>query len=247
MKVKITVLLLALALFLSLAACGSGDGGTVETAGSMNSGEPAEATPTPETPQATEAPKTQTRQEKLLADGEAGNGRAYTDLGRMYEQGNGVEQDYEKALEYYRLSAEAENPDFKGMRYAGLMYRDGIGVAQNAAEAAACFQLAAEAGDVSAAYFLGLLYEEGNGVEKSAAEAKKWYEKAVSTIDEFLSNSRNNGPDELKQALCRLAEIALSDGDTDTAVQYYQYAAELGWSAAEEKLSELGISAENGE
>ena len=90
------------------------------------------------------------------------------------------------------------------------------------------------------------MYEEGDGIEKNVAEAKKWYEKAVSTIDEFLSNSRNNGPDELKQALCKLAEMALSDGDTDTAVQYYQYAAELGWSAAKEKLLELGISAENG-
>ena len=241
MKVKITALLLALALLLSLAACGNTDGGAGETAGPVNSVEPA---PTEAAaPQATQ--QTQSRAEKLLADGEGGNGRAYTDLGRMYEQGSGVEQDYEKALEYYRLSAEAENPDFKGMRYAGLMYRDGVGVAQDPAEAAACFQLAAESGDVSAAYFLGLLYEEGSGVEKSAADAKVWYEKAVSTLDEFLSNSRNNGPDELKLALCKLAELALADGDTDTAVQYYQYAAELGWSAATEKLSDLGISAEN--
>ena len=236
------IALLILALSFSLTACGNADSEDIRTDEPVNSAtlEPSETA----TPQETQ--QTQSRADRLLADGEAGNGRAYTDLGRMYEQGNGVEQDYEKALEYYRLSAEAENPDFKGMRYAGLMYRDGTGVAQDAAEAAVCFRLAAEAGDVSAAYFLGLLYEEGNGVDQNTVEAKKWYEKAVSTIDEFLSNSRNNGPDELKQALCKLAEMALSDGDTDTAVQYYQYAADLGWSAAEEELSKLGIS-KNGE
>ena len=243
MKTKIMIMLLTLALSFSMAACGNAGSEDTRTTGPVNSAEPEPAeTATPQ-----ETQQTQSRADRLLADGESGNGRAYTDLGRMYEQGNGVEQDYEKALEYYRLSAEAENPDFKGMRYAGLMYRDGVGVEQNAAEAVVCFKFAAEAGDVSAAYFLGLMYEEGDGIEKNVAEAKKWYEKAVSTIDEFLSNSRNNGPDELKQALCKLAEIALSGGDMDTAVQYYQYAVELGWSAAEEKLSELGISAENGE
>ena len=235
MKAKITVMLLVLALSLSIAACGGANSEAPSPSEPANSvvSDSVDATPTPEK---------QSRQDKLLADGQSGNGRAYTNLGRMYEQGNGVEQDYVKALEYYRLSAEAEKPDFKGMRYAGLMYRDGVGVTQDAAEAAACFQLAAEAGDVSAAYFLGLLYEAGDGVEQSTDEAKYWYEKAVSTLDEFLSNSKNNGPDELKQALCKLAEMALSEGDTDTAVQYYQYAAELGWSAAKEKLSDLGIS-----
>ena len=241
LSLKIKIIAMMLFFVFSVASCSNANSADTNTAEPLNSAkpEPEETTPDPE------VQKTQSRQDKLLADGESGNGRAYTDLGRMYEQGNGVEQDFEKALEYYRLSAEAENPDFKGMRYAGLMYRDGAGVAQNVAEAAVCFQLAAEAGDVSAAYFLGLLYEEGNGVDKNVDEAKKWYEKAVSSIDEFLSNTKNNGPDELKQALCKLAEIAISDGDTDSAVKYYQYAVELGWSAAEEKLLDLGISTEN--
>jgi len=43
----------------------------------------------------------------------------------------------------------------------------------------------------------------------------------------------------------RAAEIAIAEGDTDTAVTYYQYAAQLGWSAAEEALAALG--AETGE
>jgi len=69
--------------------------------------------------------------EELLADAEAGNGRAYTMLGQKYENGEDVEQDYEQALEYYLLSAEAENADFKGLRYAALMYYNGTGVEQD--------------------------------------------------------------------------------------------------------------------
>lgn len=235
MKSKVIAVLLAAVIPFSLAACGKGE---------MNEAQSAEEPVPTEAVQATEAPKELTRAEKLLADGEAGNGRAYTDLGKMYESGNSVEQDYDKALEYYLLSAEAENPDFKGMRLAGLLYLNGTGVEQDFAKAAECFQAAAEAGDVSAAYFLGQLYETGSGIEQSGAEAKKWYEEAVSTVDEFLSNSKNNGPDELKLALCRLAELALAEGDTDTAVTYYQYAATLGWSAAADKLTELGVSTE---
>lgn len=238
MKKRIIMALAVAALLLPAAACSRSEGEAVQ--------EPA-STPVPEeSAQPAETPHEQTRAEKLLADAESGSGRAYTDLGKMYENGNGVEQDYEKALEYYILSAKAENPDFKGMRLAGLMYQNGTGVAQDYSKAAECFQAAAEAGDVSGAYFLGVLYESGSGVEQSDAEAKKWYEKAVSTVDDFLSNSKNNGPDELKLALCRLAEIALDEGDTDTAVGYYQNAAALGWSAAQEKLEELGVSPEAG-
>ena len=243
MKSKWIVLFLSVVLALSTAGCAGAGNQSAQSAQPTDPADPAPAQP--EGVQTEEEPQEQTREEKLLASGEAGSGRAYTDLGKMYENGNGVEQDYEKALEYYILSAEAADPDFKGMRLAGLMYLNGTGVEQDSAKAAECFEAAAEAGDVSGAYFLGVLYETGNGVEQSDAEARKWYEKAVSTVDEFLSNSRNNGPDELKLALCRLAEIALAEGDTDTAVAYYQDAAALGWSAAEEALAALG--AETGE
>ena len=236
MKNRGIAILLILALALSASACGN----TAPTEAQPQQAE-AEAAETPApTPEATAKPS---RAEQLLEKAQAGDGRSYTDLGKLYETGgSGVEQDYEKALECYRLSAEAEKPDFKGMRLAGLMYMDGRGVEQDYAEAAACFEIAANAGDVSAAYFLGVLYEEGKGVEQSAENAKLWYEKAVSTVDEFLANTRNNGPDELKLALCKLAELALAEEDTETAIQYYQYAAELGWSEAQDKLTELGVT-----
>ena len=199
----------------------------------------------PETDQEPEPEAELTRAEKLLLDAESGNGRAYTDLGKMYESGNGVEQDYEKALEYYLLSAEAENPDFKGMRMAGLMYMNGTGVEQDYEKAAECFQKAADSGDVSGAWFLGQLYEQGNGVEQNMEQARACYETAIAQLDRFTGGN-NKGPDELKQALCRLAEMALEDGDTEAAISYYQTAYDLGWEAAGQALTELGVEPEAG-
>lgn len=179
-----------------------------------------------------------TRAEKLLAEAEAGNGRSYTDLGKLYEQGTGVDQDYEKALEYYLLSAEAEDPDFKGMRLAGLLYLEGTGVEQDDTKAAECFQKAAETGDVSACWYLGQLYEEGRGVPEDAALAKEWYETGLSDLERFTSGN-NKGPDELKQILCRLAEMALEEGDSETGIAYYQTAADLGWEPARQALESV--------
>lgn len=231
-KMKLTAFLMALAMLCTVAACSGTPNAAQTTAAAQES---AETTKPAETAQETHTP---TAAEKLLMDAEAGNGRAYTDLGKRYETGNGVEQDYAKALEYYLLSAEAEKPDFKGMRLAGLLYMNGTGVEQDYEKAAACFLKAAEDGDVSAAYFLGTLYEQGNGVEADPVQAKHWYETAIAQLDRF-TGGKNTGPDELKLALCRLAEMALEDGDTEKAISYYQIASDLGWDAATQALIEL--------
>ena len=41
---------------------------------------------------------------------DAGNTRAITNLGRMYEYGLGVEQSYEKAIKYYKKASEMGQP-----------------------------------------------------------------------------------------------------------------------------------------
>ena len=126
------------------------------------------------------------------------------------------------------------------MRLAGLLYMNGTGVAQDMAKAAECFQKAAEAGDVSACWFLGQFYEQGTGVEQDMEKAKQTYELGLTDLERFTGGG-NKGPDELKQILCRLAELTLEEGDTETAVSYYQIAADLGWDAAQQALTDLGV------
>ncbi len=138
-------------------------------------------------------------------------------------------------------STEASSvPAFKMLRYQGLKYFNGDGVEQDYAMAAQLFEQAAEAGDISAAYYLGQMYEQGLGVELDINQAIKWYYKAISQVNDYLNNTQNSGPDELKEALCSLAAIALKCGNNDAAITYYQYAADLGWEEASSQLQALG-------
>ena len=77
-------------------------------------------------------------------------------LGLMYKNGQGVPQDYQEAVKWYRLSAE------QGVREAqynlGVMYYQGQGVPQDYKEAVRLYRLSAEQGQAEAQFNLGLMY-----------------------------------------------------------------------------------------
>jgi TPR repeat protein len=90
----------------------------------------------------------------------AAQGHAYaqSDLGHMFETGQGVAQDYAEAVRLYSLAAA------QGYAYAqtnlGLMFEDGYGVAQDRAEAIRWYRLAAAQGEVYARQRLDALESE---------------------------------------------------------------------------------------
>ena len=73
-----------------------------------------------------------------------GNEFAQFNLGVMYEDGKGVEQDYTNAFEWYRKSAEQGN--VKAQYNLGCCYENGIGVILNRDNARVWYQQAAERG-----------------------------------------------------------------------------------------------------
>src|ERR1017187_2343134 len=75
---------------------------------------------------------------------EQGNVVAQYDLGQMYRQGNGVQQNDAEAVKWYLLAAGKGDTD--AQYNLGQMYRQGIGVAQDNAEAAKWYRLAAKQG-----------------------------------------------------------------------------------------------------
>ena len=98
-------------------------------------------------------------------------------LGRLYDFGRGVPQDYVKARQWYERAAAQRN----GMAQSnlGLMYAYGYGVPQDYAKARQWFEKAAAQGDASAQNELGLLYSRGHGVPQDYTKARQWYEKAA--------------------------------------------------------------------
>jgi TPR repeat protein len=108
---------------------------------------------------------------------EQGSAVAQNNLGVMYRDGKGVEQDYARAARWYQLAAKQGVA--KAQYNLGVMYANGQGVAQDYAEAARWYQLAANQGVAKAQHNLGVMYANGNGVAQDDAEAVKWYRLAA--------------------------------------------------------------------
>ena len=110
-------------------------------------------------------------------DAESGDAEAQLNLGVMYNNGEGVPQDYAEALKWFRLAAD------QGYAIAqnnlGVMYESGEGVPQDYAEALKWYRLAADQGYAEAQSNLGLMYCAGEGVPQDYAEAVKWYRLAA--------------------------------------------------------------------
>ena len=63
----------------------------------------------------------------------------------MYAKGNGVEQDYEKAFDWYMKAAEQENRD--AQYSVAVMYESGEGVERDLYKALYLYNVAADQGD----------------------------------------------------------------------------------------------------
>ncbi|MBR6662041.1 MAG: sel1 repeat family protein, partial [Alistipes sp.] len=90
---------------------------------------------------------------------------AYNCIGRCYYKGEGVEQDYEEAVKYYRKNCYKTSDNSP--------YFASINGCDNA----------------EAQYYLGLCYEEGKGVKANLLEAIKWYERASAQNYQKAANS----------------------------------------------------------
>ena len=99
-------------------------------------------------------------------------------LGEMYENGLGVQQDYAEAVKWFRRAAE--QGDAMAQSNLGFMYSNGQGLQQDYAEAVKWYRRAAEQGHAEAQYNLGAAYGSGRGVQQDSSKAVLWFEKAAS-------------------------------------------------------------------
>lgn len=102
-------------------------------------------------------------------------------LGRMYEEGRGVERDPVKAASLYEKSLEDECYDYPGeSEYRlGILYEKGDGVERNLETAFDFYSEAAFDEIPEAMYKVGTMMENGIGVGKDLEAAIGWYESAA--------------------------------------------------------------------
>lgn len=124
----------------------------------------------------------------LRNEAETGSALAMYDLGRMYEQGLGVEADDEIAQQWYKqalatFQAVAASVPEKRRPYLwyriGKMYAAGQGTEQNFTMAAVHFSNAVKYKHMCAAYSLAGLYYRGNGVEQNYETAFQLYSQSA--------------------------------------------------------------------
>jgi TPR repeat protein len=112
---------------------------------------------------------------------EKGDPSAQTLIGVLFESGSGIEQDHEKAAQWYELAAAQKDP---GAAYQlAQLYLLGTGVSEDKKRSADLFEIAAEAGNASAKYNLALLFQEGEGRPYSEDRARTLLLEAAESND----------------------------------------------------------------
>ncbi len=109
-----------------------------------------------------------------------GNVFAMNDLGALYYDGRGCNQDFSKAVYYYDMAAKLGNR--QAQENLGYCYYYGRNVAIDYEKAFHYFALGAFDGHLVSLYKIGDMYMNGYYVEKNPAEAFHIYERCLETM-----------------------------------------------------------------
>jgi TPR repeat protein len=208
----------------------------------------------------------------LTTDAENGVAEAQYSLGAMYANGEGVPQDDQEAMKWYRLAAEQGHSEAKiNIKVKANIYEL---AKKNVPEALKIMIRDAEKGIAEAQYNLGGMYANGEGVPQDDQEAFKWYRLAVEQgygKANIYELAKKNVPEALK-IMIRDAEKGIAEAqynlgvmhqyglavrqDDREAMKWYRLAAENGYKntiiydlankSVPEALEILTRDAENG-
>ena len=105
----------------------------------------------------------------LLNRAQAGDDEAMITLGWCYENNQGIRQDYEKAIHWYKRAAGKGNAT--AMCNLGICYQNGVVATQDFAQAVYWYQKGVEHNNPRCQYLLGMCYDKGIGVNVNAEKA----------------------------------------------------------------------------
>ena len=111
---------------------------------------------------------------------DCGNADAMNDLGALYYDGRGCEQDFTKAVYYYDMAAKLGNR--QAQENLGYCYYYGRNVPIDYEKAFHYFALGAFDGHLISLYKIGDMYMNGYYVEKNPTEAFHIYERCLETM-----------------------------------------------------------------
>jgi len=112
---------------------------------------------------------------------EAGDPEAQSLLGRMYLDGEGVEQSDKKAFKWISLAAEQDEP--YALDYLGYMHYEGKGTEQSFEKALDCFVRSAEEGNPEGAFNAASMYLQGESTDIDLSKAEEYFLMAADSGD----------------------------------------------------------------
>ncbi len=169
--------------------------------------------------------------DKALAEftylSEEGDPTAFYYLGRMYNEGLGVDKNTEKAVHYFRQADGARNA--AAATQLGKMMLSGEGMSQNPELGLQFLKKAAYAGNGDALYELGNAYAQGNGVEKNLTYAFGFY---------LISALQGDQRAQYEVGKAYLEGVGVPQ-DYENAVKWYSRAANQGYVKAQLEWAEI--------
>ncbi len=156
--------------------------------------------------------------------------KAILELGICYEQGKGIEPDYQMALQWYTVSA-IEGEHAEAQFRLGLYHELGTnGAEKDIIQALQWYRQAATNNHPIAAYKIGICYEKGHAnIEKNENFAITFYKQSAEL---------GYAPAQHQLGLCHFNGIGGLKKATKEAVHWYQLAAEQGYPPA---INSLGF------
>ena len=131
-------------------------------------------------------------------------------LGAMYENGWGTDQDFSKAVDYYKKAANADLADANNN--LANMYKEGKGVDADESEAHYYYEKAARLGDSNANLSLGNMVSDPKSSYYSKDQAEKYYRLSADAGNDL--------------AQVALAKELISQNDINGALPYLEKSAE---------------------
>ncbi len=166
----------------------------------------------------------------VYASASSGDVDAQIKLGKMYRDGDGVEKDGKKAVEWLTRAAEQGRSD--AHYFLAVIYATGNGVPLSYSKALEWFKFPLDQGDSDTQVYVGWLHENGFGVPKDNSKAAEYYalaaEQCNSSAQYYLGNFYEQGLGVPK--------------DENKAFEYYTLSAQQGDSDAQANLGAMYIA-----
>lgn len=120
---------------------------------------------------------------------QAKDAEAQVQLGRLYEEGDGVLRDHKEAVRWYEEAAKLGHRE--GQYLYAMALIEGRGMVQDYQAAMKWLEAAARAGHPAAEYQLGRMYYRGMGIPVDKAKAYIWFNLAAARGSEEAARIRD--------------------------------------------------------